>query len=87
MRKIRFVSAAMFLGLFFTITSSYANYIKCSAHLISDSSSHRPGKYEVLKKCGEPTERYGDVWVYDRRGYQPKTLHFDGTGRLQRIQN
>ena len=86
MKMITFISAAIFLGLFLLIDSSYAGYMKCGGHLISDTGSHRPTKYEVLKKCGEPTERYGDHWVYDRPGYQPQTLRFAGNGRLQHIQ-
>ena len=87
MNTILSFCAVAFLGLFLLVDFSYANYMKCGTHLISDSDSRPPGKYEVLKKCGEPTERYGDVWVYDRPGYQPRTLHFDGTGHLQSIQD
>ena len=86
MRKFMFLRVMIFFGLCLSIHSSYADYMKCGTHLISDSSSHRPSKYEVLKKCGEPADRYGNVWIYEKPGYQQRTLQFDGTGRLQSIQ-
>ncbi len=86
MKMFTFISAVVFLGLFLLTDSSYAGYMKCGTHLISDTGSYRPSKYEVLKKCGEPNERYGNYWVYNRSGYQQQTLRFGGDGRLQHIQ-
>ena len=86
MKMVTILSAVVFLGLFLLVDSSYAGYMKCGSHLISDTGSYRPSKYEVLKKCGEPAERYGNDWIYDRRGYQQQTLRFSGDGRLQHIQ-
>ena len=45
-----------------------------------------PGKYEVLKKCGEPTERLSDTWIYDKRGKSKRVLRFGPDGRLMRIE-
>jgi len=44
-----------------------------------------PGKYEVLKKCGEPTIRSGDTWIYDRPGSVKYVVVFDAAGYLARI--
>jgi hypothetical protein len=42
--------------------------------------------YEVLKKCGEPTERAGLRWIYERYG-RVHTLSFDSGGILVNIRS
>jgi hypothetical protein len=41
--------------------------------------------YEVLKKCGKPTERYGNTWIYVRSGKPPRVLRFNDAGQLETI--
>ena len=54
-------------------------------HLISVGGRPGPGKYEVLKKCGEPTLRAGDTWIYDKPGTVKYVVVFDASGYLARI--
>jgi len=59
--------------------------MRCGSHLVSAGQRHGPGKYEVLKKCGEPTQRNGNTWIYEKSS---KTYYaiFDQSGRLMRIE-
>jgi len=59
--------------------------MRCGSHIVSAGQRHGPGKYEVLKKCGEPTVRNGDTWIYDR-GSKQYAVMFDPSGRLMRIE-
>jgi hypothetical protein len=58
--------------------------MRCGIHLIQDGARSGTGKYEVLKKCGSPTARHGNVWIYERGGVK-KIVRFDDSGRLSRI--
>lgn len=62
-----------------------ADSIRCGTHIISAGGRHGPGKYEVLKKCGEPTARSGDTWVYEQHGGVRRVVVFDASGNLARI--
>ena len=59
--------------------------MRCGTHLISAGGRPGPGKYEVLKKCGEPTVRSGDTWIYDKPGGAKRVVVFDASGYLARI--
>jgi len=59
--------------------------MRCGSHLVSAGQRHGPGKYEVLKKCGEPTQRNGNTWIYDKSGNK-HVVFFDQSGRLMRIE-
>ena len=62
-----------------------ANSMRCGTHLITGGDTGSPGKYEVLKRCGEPKARYGDTWVYESRGVT-NVLRFTSDGQLNYIQ-
>ena len=62
-----------------------ADSMRCGTHIISSGGLHGPGKYEVLKKCGEPTARSGDTWVYDMPGGMKYVVVFDASGYVARI--
>ena len=64
---------------------AFADSIRCGSHIISTGGLHGPDKYEVLKKCGEPTVRSGNTWVYDRPGGVQHIVVFDGIGNLLQI--
>lgn len=64
---------------------AFADSIRCGSHIISTGGLHGPDKYEVLKKCGEPTVRSGNTWVYDRPGGVQYIVVFDGIGNLLQI--
>ena len=59
--------------------------MRCGSHIVSAGQRHGPGKYEVLKKCGEPTVRNGDTWIYDR-GSKQYVVMFDPSGMLMSIE-
>jgi hypothetical protein len=61
-----------------------ADSMRCGSHLIDDSRRDGPGKYEVLKLCGEPTAREGNTWIYERGGSK-RVVHFDDSGRVTAI--
>lgn len=60
--------------------------IRCGSHIIQDGMRDAPGKYEVLKKCGAPTERLSDTWIYDKPGRPIRVLRFGPDGKLMRIE-
>jgi len=61
--------------------------MRCGGHLIyAGSGRDSSTMYEVLKKCGEPEAKRGDVWVYTQ-GNVRRMLTFRGDGRLLRIES
>ena len=51
---------------------------RCGTHLLVAGEARA---YEVLKKCGQPDERYGNTWVYKKSGFTHE-LRFDRDDRL-----
>ncbi len=66
--------------------AAQANSMRCGVHIVSSGGRTGPTMYEVLKKCGEPAERAGLVWIYDRGG-RIRTLSFDSRGLLVNIRS
>lgn len=60
--------------------------MRCGTHIVTGGQRHGPGKYEVLKKCGEPTQRHGNTWIYDKSSNTKYVVIFDQSGRLMRIE-
>ena len=58
--------------------------MRCGTHIVSSDPSLPTGKYDVLKRCGEPTVRYGDAWIYER-GSVKHTVTFSSNGRVKDI--
>jgi hypothetical protein len=55
--------------------------MNCGTHLITTGQDESPGMYEVLKRCGEPTYRQGNTWVYEKSGLEHK-IRFDSNGNI-----
>jgi hypothetical protein len=55
--------------------------MSCGTHIISSGQDESPGMYEVLKRCGEPTYRQGNTWVYEKSGLAHK-IRFDSNGNI-----
>ena len=72
---------------FFAVSVAEAASMRCGSHIISSGQRHAMGKYEVLKRCGEPTERFGNTWVYDEPGKSRRVLRFGADGKLSDIQS
>jgi hypothetical protein len=69
----------------FTLEPAFASgSMRCGSHVISAGGRHGPGQYEVLKKCGEPTARSGNTWVYDKSGSK-HVVKFNDSGFIARI--
>ena len=76
--------SAVFAGSMLFAGASLADSMRCGQDLIQSGHRHGGGKYEVLKKCGEPTARMGNVWVYER-GRSTRRVHFNDAGRITAI--
>ena len=66
--------------------SAQANSMRCGQQIVSSGGRTGPTMYEVLKKCGEPKERAGLVWIYEQNGLV-RRLSFDSRGLLINIRS
>ena len=64
--------------------SVYAGSMRCGSHIISDGGRTGPGTYEVLKRCGKPTFRQGNSWVYEK-GKKRYVIVFKDSGQISSI--
>ena len=64
--------------------SVYAGSMRCGSHIISDGGRTGPGTYEVLKRCGKPTFRQGNSWVYEK-GSKRYVIVFKSDGSISSI--
>ena len=55
--------------------------MSCGTHIISSGQDDSPGMYEVLKRCGEPTYRQGNTWIYSKSGLEHR-IRFDPDGNI-----
>ncbi len=83
--KSKWIVVSVILLSILLMETALAGSMRCGTHLITTGGLHGPGKYEVLKKCGEPTIRSGDTWIYDRPGSVKYVVVFDASGYLARI--
>ena len=84
MSKTYIITLLLALSMLCFAQAVTAKSIRCGVHVISDAQRNGPGKFEVLKKCGEPSAREGDVFVYTRSG-KPVSLYFNAQGQLTSI--
>ena len=82
MRTIQITTIVAFT--LFAVQSASAGSMRCGSHTISDGGRHGPGKYEVLKRCGEPTVRSGNNWVYDT-GQKRYVVVFKDSGTISTV--
>ena len=85
-RKLVCIVAALLVAALAVEPAFASGSIRCGTHIISPGGRHGPGKYEVLKKCGEPTARQGDTWVYEQARGGKRVLRFDPSGNLTRVE-
>ena len=78
---IKFIAAASVLAIGLAQPAS-ASSMRCGTHIISSGQSNSPGQYEVLKRCGEPTYRQGDTWIYERSSSVSRKVRFDRNGNI-----
>ena len=82
---LKWIVASVILLSMLLMETALAGSMRCGTHLITTGGLHGPGKYEVLKKCGEPTVRSGDTWIYEKPGGVKYVVVFDASGYLARI--
>ena len=56
--------------------------MSCGTHIISTGQDESPGSYEVFKRCGEPTYRQGNTWIYERSSSVSRKIRFDNNGMI-----
>ena len=84
--KSKWVVASVFLLSNLMVEPAFAvGSMRCGTHIISSGERSGTGKYEVLKKCGEPASRSGNTWIYELTGGARRVVVFDSDGRLMRI--
>jgi hypothetical protein len=85
-RKLKLIIAALVISTVITESAMAIGSMRCGTHLISADAGNPSDMYDVLKRCGEPTARFGDTWVYKRSSSVQHRLTFSGNGFLQRIE-
>ena len=75
------------IGVSLLLTVGYiqpaaASSMTCGTHIISSGQGNSPGQYEVLKRCGEPTFRQGNTWVYEMSSSVSRRIRFDNNGKI-----
>ena len=83
-KRLALLVAATLLSTLAMQPTYASGSMRCGTHIISSGSRSGTGKYEVLTKCGEPTERFGNTWVY-KRGSAKYEVHFNSAGNVTRI--
>jgi hypothetical protein len=84
MIKIDFKVAVLAFGCMLFAQPALAN-LRCGTHVLQTGARDGPGMYEVLMKCGTPTERLGTKWIYKRYG-STQIVYFNDSGRLSRVE-
>jgi hypothetical protein len=77
--------AVLTLGALACTDAALATSLRCGSHLLEAGARHSPGMYEVLMKCGPPTVRHGNTWIYERSGTR-RIVHFNDAGQLVRVE-
>jgi hypothetical protein len=83
-KKLTLIITALFISIVMTESAMARGSMRCGTHIITSNPAGPSGKYEVLKRCGEPTQRYGDTWIY-KKGSVTNTLEFSSNGQLKNI--
>jgi hypothetical protein len=81
--KMPTLSITFIAGALFTLQTQ-AETMECGTHMISDGEISGPILSEVVEKCGEPTSRDGNSYVYEK-GNTTYVLVFDDAGNLNSI--
>ena len=84
--KSELIVASIFLLSTLMLEPAFADSTRCGSHIISSGQRQGTDKYEVLKKCGEPTTRAGNTWVYEKSRGVKTIMVFDALGKLSSIE-
>lgn len=80
-KTLKLTSVALVLALA-SLQPATASSMRCGTHIISSGQGNSPGQYEVLKRCGEPTYRQGNTWIYERSSSVVRKIRFDSNGMI-----
>ena len=83
-KTTQLTGAALILAMA-SLQPAAASSMRCGTHIISSGQANSPGQYEVLKRCGEPTARQGDTWIYEKSSSVTRQIRFDKNGRIIEI--
>jgi hypothetical protein len=83
--KTIMITVAIFISIVM-VEQSIAGSLRCGTHVITSGQRSAPYKHEVLKKCGEPTARHGNTWVYQRSSSVTRVVKFGGDGQISSIE-
>lgn len=81
--RFKLITAALLLATG-SLGPAFAS-MKCGTHIISWGQGDSPGQYEVLKRCGEPTYRQGNTWIYEKSSSVSVKIRFDDQGNIIQI--
>lgn len=83
----KIAATALILALLASQANAADRSMRCGTYLIySGGGKNSTGMYEVLRKCGEPTIKNSDTWIYEQGGMF-RVLTFNYEGRLARIES
>ncbi len=83
--KSKCIVTLVFLSTLMLESAFAVGSMHCGTHIISAGDRNGTDRYEVLKKCGEPTIRSGDTWIYEQAGGVRRVVVFGADGNLTRI--
>ena len=83
LNTFKVIGAALLLAGF--MQPAFAGSMRCGTHIISSGQGSSPGQYEVLKRCGEPTFRQGNTWIYELSSSVSRQIRFDNNGNILEI--
>ena len=84
-KKLTSIIAALIISIVMMESAMAIGSMRCGTHIVSADPANPSGKYDVLKRCGEPTTRYGDTWIY-KKGSVTRSLDFSSNGQLRSIE-
>ena len=67
--------------------AAVAGTLRCDGELFDDGNREGVYKQRVLEHCGEPDQRYGNTWIYQRERDLRKAVQFGTDGQLERIED
>ncbi len=74
-----------FMLLMASTSTVLADSISCGQSMIQGGLTDPVTKDEVLQKCGEPSAKEGNDWIYERDGGATAVLHLNDNGDLESI--
>jgi hypothetical protein len=84
-RKTIMITVTFFFSIVM-VEQSIAGSLRCGTHVITSGQRSAPYKHEVLKKCGEPTSREGNTWIYRKSSSVTRVVKFGGDGQVSAIE-